>query len=75
MTKPETFMAGVLNLFLIAYNQFLAMTKPKRFVSWTGIDPSHIDLQHLSNHRTTTRATGESGYFSLIANPFHQVYN
>ena len=29
----------------------------------TGIDLSHIDLQHLANDHSTTRATGESSYF------------
>ena len=36
----------------------------------TGIDPSHVDLQHLANDHSTTRATGESSYFSILANPF-----
>ena len=35
-----------------------------------GIDPSHMDLQHLANDYSTTRPTGESSYFLIIANPF-----
>ena len=27
-------------------------------MSMTGIDPSHVDLQHLANDHSTTRATG-----------------
>ena len=44
-------------------------------MSWMGIDPSHMDLQHLANDHSTTRPTGESSYFSIIANPFVEVYN
>ena len=44
-------------------------------MSWTGIDPSHVDLQHLANDHSTTRATGESSYFSIVANLFLLVYN
>ena len=44
-------------------------------MSWTGIDPSHVDLQHLANDHSTTRATGESSYFSIVANLFLFVYN
>ena len=40
-----------------------------------GIGPSHMDLQHLANDHSTTRHAGESSYFSIIANPFLQVYN
>ena len=39
-------------------------------MSWTGIDPSHINLQHLGNDHSTTRATGESSYFCIVANLF-----
>ena len=39
----------------------------------TGIDPSHVDLQHLANDHSTTRANGESSYFSIVANPFLPV--
>ena len=28
----------------------------------TGIDPSHVDLQHLANDHSTTTASGESSY-------------
>ena len=28
----------------------------------TGIDPSHVDLQHLANDHFTTTASGESSY-------------
>ena len=41
----------------------------------TGIDPSHVDLQPLANDHSTTRATGKSSYFSIIANLFLLVYN
>ena len=44
-------------------------------MSWTGIDPSHVDLQHLANDHPTTRVTGESSYISMLANPFLLVYN
>ena len=44
-------------------------------MSWMGIDPSHMDLQHLANDHSTTRPTGENSYFSIIANPFVEVYN
>ena len=44
-------------------------------MSWMGIDPSHVDSQHLANYYSTTRPTGESSYFSIIANPFLQVYD
>ena len=39
----------------------------------TGIDPSHVDLQHLANDHSTTRATGETSYFSGLPNSFHLV--
>ena len=32
----------------------------------TGIDPSHVDLQHLTNDHSTTRATGESSYIFIV---------
>ena len=41
----------------------------------TGIDPSHVDLQHLTNDHSTTRATGESCYIFIVAVPFLLVYN
>ena len=44
-------------------------------MSWTGIDPSHVDLQHLANDHSPTRATGESSYISIVAIPFLLVYN
>ena len=44
-------------------------------MSLTEIDPSHVDLQHLANDRSTTTATGESSYISIIANPFLLVYH
>ena len=44
-------------------------------MSWTGIDPSHVDLQHLANDHSPTRATGESSYISIVTNPFLLVYN
>ena len=37
-------------------------------MSLTGIDPSQVDLQHLANDHSTTRATGERSYFSIVAN-------
>ena len=40
----------------------------------TGIDPSHVDLQHLANDHSTTRANSESTYFFIVANPFFPVY-
>ena len=39
------------------------------------IDPSLVDLQHLAHDHSTTRATGESTYISIVANPFFLVYN
>ena len=36
----------------------------------TGIDPSHVDLQHLANDHSTTRATGGSSYIFIVAIPF-----
>ena len=44
-------------------------------MSLTGIDPSHVDLQHLANDLSTTRATGESTDISIVAIPFLLVYN
>ena len=44
-------------------------------MSWTGIDPSHVELQHLANDHSTTRATGENFYISIVAIPFILVYN
>ena len=44
-------------------------------MSLTGIDPSHVDLQHIANDHSTTRPTGESSYISTITNPFLLVYN
>ena len=44
-------------------------------MSRTGIDPSDLDLQHLANDHSTTRATSESSYISINANPFLLVYN
>ena len=44
-------------------------------MSWTGIDPSHVDLQHLANDHSTTTATGESSYILIVAIPFLLVYN
>ena len=44
-------------------------------MSLTGIDPSHVDLQHVANDHCTTRATGETSQISIIANPFLLVYN
>ena len=44
-------------------------------MSLTGIDPSHDDLQHLANDHYTARATAESSYISIVANPFLLVYN
>ena len=41
----------------------------------TGIDPSHVDLQHLANDHSTTRVTGESSYIFTGAIPFLLVYN
>ena len=43
-------------------------------MSWRGIDPSHVDLQHLANDLSTTRATSESSYifyrrYSLPSSP------
>ena len=37
-------------------------------MSWIGIDPSYVDLQHLANAHSTTRDTSESSYFSMVAN-------
>ena len=37
-------------------------------MSWTGIDPSHVELQHLANDHSITRDTSESSYFSMVAN-------
>ena len=37
-------------------------------MSWTGIDPSHVKLQHLANDHSTTRDTSERSYFSIVAN-------
>ena len=31
-----------------------------------GIDPSHMDLQHLANDHYTTSPTGESSYFCMV---------
>ena len=42
---------------------------------WTGIDPSHLDLQHLANDLSTTRAAGESSCISIVAILFLLVYN
>ena len=39
-------------------------------MSLTGIDPSDVHLQHVANDHSTTRATGERSYISIIANPF-----
>ena len=47
-------------------------------MSWTRIDPSYVDLQHLDNDpndHSTTRATSESSSFSIVANAFLLVYN
>ena len=44
-------------------------------MSWTGVDPSHVDLQHLANDHSPTGATGESSYISIVAILFLQVYN
>ena len=44
-------------------------------MSWTGIDPSHVDLQHLANDHSTTTASGESSYISIVAVLFLLVYN
>ena len=41
----------------------------------TGIDPSHVDLQHLANDHSTTTASGESFYIFVVAIPFLLVYN
>ena len=44
-------------------------------MSLTGIDSSHVDLQHLANDHSLTRATGESSYISIVPIPFLLVYN
>ena len=44
-------------------------------MSLTGIDPNHVDLQHLANDHSPTRATGESSYISIVAILFLLVYN
>ena len=44
-------------------------------MSWKGIDPSHMDLQHLANDHYTTSPTGESSYLCMVANPFQIAYN
>ena len=31
-----------------------------------GIDPSHMDLQHLANDHYTTSPTGESSYLCMV---------
>ena len=36
-------------------------------MSLTGIDPSHLCLQHLANDLSTTTPAGETSYISIIA--------
>ena len=43
-------------------------------MSSTGIDPSHLHLQHLANDLSTTRPAGETSYISIIAILFLLVY-
>ena len=43
-------------------------------MSLTGIDPSHVHLQHVANDHSTTKPTGESSYISIVAILFLLVY-